>query len=113
MPLTLPLNRADSVFDADDRLPFRSTLIRTHKVGSWSTDAHSPHSARLRVARRRASSAPHRPPTPFLEDAPLMSGTVNDDRPRDVLPIPDITPVSSTTYDAKDPETKYPAIVPL
>ena len=42
-----------------------------------------------------------------------MSGTVNDTRQRDVLPIPDIAPVSTTTYDAKDPETKYPPIVPL
>jgi arylsulfatase A-like enzyme len=29
---------------------------------------------------------------------------------RDVLPIPDVTPVGVTTYDAKDPETKYPPI---
>src|SRR5215831_4735077 len=42
-----------------------------------------------------------------------MSDTVNDDPPQNVLPIPDITPVSTTTYDAKDPETKYPPIVPL
>jgi arylsulfatase len=32
---------------------------------------------------------------------------------RSVLPIPDITPVGLTTYDAKDPDTKYPPIVPL
>lgn len=38
--------------------------------------------------------------------------TPNDTRPRDILPIPDVTPVSTTTYDAKDPETKYPSIVP-
>jgi arylsulfatase len=42
-----------------------------------------------------------------------MASTVDDTRKRDVLPIPDITPVSTTTYDAKDPETKYPPIVPL
>src|SRR6266480_3913134 len=32
---------------------------------------------------------------------------------RDVLPVPDITPVGLTTYDAKDPETSYPPIEPL
>lgn len=32
---------------------------------------------------------------------------------RDVLPIPDITPAGLTTYDAKDPDTKYPPIEPL
>jgi len=39
--------------------------------------------------------------------------TVNDTRVRDVLPIPDVTPVGLTTYDAKDPDTKYPPITPL
>jgi arylsulfatase A-like enzyme len=37
----------------------------------------------------------------------------NDARSRDVLPIPDIVPPSLTTYDAKDPDTHYPPIVPL
>jgi len=32
---------------------------------------------------------------------------------RDVLPVPDITPPALTTYDAKDPETSFPPIVPL
>jgi arylsulfatase A-like enzyme len=32
---------------------------------------------------------------------------------RDVLPIPDVTPVGLTTYDAKDPETAFPPIEPL
>lgn len=32
---------------------------------------------------------------------------------RDILPIPDITPPGLTTFDAKDPDTKYPPIVPL
>ena len=32
---------------------------------------------------------------------------------RDILPIPDVAPVGLTTYDAKDPDTKYPPIVPL
>ena len=26
---------------------------------------------------------------------------------RDVLPIPDVTPVGLTTYDAKDPDTRF------
>jgi arylsulfatase A-like enzyme len=34
----------------------------------------------------------------------------NDDLRRDVLPIPDIRPVGVTTYDAKDPETRFPPI---
>src|SRR5437868_303029 len=37
----------------------------------------------------------------------------NDKLRRDVLPIPDITPPGLTTYDAKDPDTKYPPITPL
>ncbi len=32
---------------------------------------------------------------------------------RDVLPIPDAKHIGITTYDAKDPATKYPPIVPL
>src|SRR5580765_2035300 len=36
-----------------------------------------------------------------------------DDVPREVLPIPDRTPVCLTTYDAKDPDTKFPPIRPL
>jgi len=42
-----------------------------------------------------------------------MSKTQSETVVRDVLPIPDVTPVITTTYDAKDPETKYPPIVPL
>jgi arylsulfatase A-like enzyme len=37
----------------------------------------------------------------------------NDHVKRDHLPIPDITPVGLTTFDAKDPDTSYPPIVPL
>jgi arylsulfatase len=29
---------------------------------------------------------------------------------REILPIPDVVPVGLTTYDAKDPDTKYPSI---
>jgi hypothetical protein len=32
---------------------------------------------------------------------------------RDVLPIPDITAVGLTTYDAKDPDTAFPPIEEL
>src|SRR6476659_1073977 len=32
---------------------------------------------------------------------------------RDILPIPDVKHVGVTTYDAKDPNTTYPPIVPL
>jgi len=32
---------------------------------------------------------------------------------REVLPIPDRRPVGLTTYDAKDPDTRYPPITPL
>jgi arylsulfatase len=32
---------------------------------------------------------------------------------RAVLPVPDVTPVGLTTYDAKDPATSYPPIAPL
>jgi len=36
-----------------------------------------------------------------------------DGVPREVLPIPDRKPVGLTTYDAKDPDTKFPPIRPL
>ena len=37
----------------------------------------------------------------------------NDSIQRQVLPIPDRKPVTLTTYDAKDPDTAFPPIVPL
>jgi hypothetical protein len=37
----------------------------------------------------------------------------NDTLLRQILPIPDVTRVGLTTYDAKDPDTTYPPIVPL
>jgi arylsulfatase A-like enzyme len=37
----------------------------------------------------------------------------NDSIQREVLPIPDRKPVGLTTYDAKDPDTKFPPITPL
>jgi len=36
-----------------------------------------------------------------------------DDLPRHILPMPDKKHVGLTTYDAKDPETKFPPIEPL
>jgi arylsulfatase len=39
--------------------------------------------------------------------------TPNDILPRHILPIPDPKTVGLTTYDAKDPHTKYPPIVAL
>jgi arylsulfatase A-like enzyme len=36
-----------------------------------------------------------------------------DDIQREVLPNPDIPPAGLTTYDAKDPDTTYPPILPL
>jgi arylsulfatase len=39
--------------------------------------------------------------------------TPNDPIQRAILPIPDRRPVSLTTYDAKDPDTKFPPITPL
>ena len=35
------------------------------------------------------------------------------DRQRSVLPIPDAPHVGLTTYDAKDPDAKFPPIEPL
>jgi arylsulfatase len=37
----------------------------------------------------------------------------NDGPKRDVLPIPDVKPSHVTTFDAKDPDTSFPPIVPL
>jgi arylsulfatase A-like enzyme len=40
-------------------------------------------------------------------------GKPKDDQQRTILPIPDVQPISLTTFDAKNPETKFPPIVPL
>jgi len=42
-----------------------------------------------------------------------MSNSINDSLARDILPIPDSTAATTTTYDAKDPDTKFPPITPL
>src|SRR5215831_905849 len=39
-----------------------------------------------------------------------MMSSLNETIQRNVLPIPDVTPVGLTTLDAKDPDTKYPPI---
>ena len=39
--------------------------------------------------------------------------TSNDKIQREILPIPDIPHVGLTTYDARDPDTRYPPIKPL
>jgi arylsulfatase A-like enzyme len=38
---------------------------------------------------------------------------MNDSIQRAILPIPDRKPIGLTTYDAKDPETKFPPITPV
>src|SRR6201991_5025174 len=42
-----------------------------------------------------------------------FGGKLQDSVQRSVLPIPDIPPNSLTTFDAKDPDTKYPPIRPI
>src|SRR5689334_12812783 len=44
---------------------------------------------------------------------PHHNGLHYDGLQRSVLPIPDRKPVGLTTYDAKDPDTKFPPITPL
>jgi hypothetical protein len=39
--------------------------------------------------------------------------TENEQQSTSFLPIPDVPPVSLTTYDAKGPDTKYPPIAPI
>src|SRR4051812_1202033 len=46
---------------------------------------------------------------PFAKDSPMPPS----DLQRSVLPIPARRHVGLTTYDAKDPATAYPPIVPL
>jgi arylsulfatase A-like enzyme len=46
-------------------------------------------------------------------DASATAAPAQDAVRRDILPIPDVKHVGLTTYDAKDPNTTYPPIVPL
>src|SRR5262245_32527436 len=53
----------------------------------------------------RSKSTDADPPDSSQEKPPAMSSVQ-----RHVLPIPDVTPVGLTTFDAKDPATKFPPI---
>src|ERR1700730_10054850 len=46
-------------------------------------------------------------------EAAARAASEQDAGRRDILPIPDFKHVGLTTYDAKDPDTTYPPIVPL
>src|ERR1700731_1114848 len=46
-------------------------------------------------------------------EAAARAASEQDAVRRDILPIPDFKHVGLTTYDAKDPDTTYPPIVPL
>ncbi len=50
---------------------------------------------------------------PASEGSAPNSASHTDSVRRNVLPIPDVKHVGLTTYDAKDPDTKYPPITPL
>src|SRR5215467_6282777 len=41
------------------------------------------------------------------------ASSASDTGQRHVLPTPDVTPAGLTTFDAKDPDTKYPPIRPV
>src|SRR5437016_6313214 len=64
---------------------------------------------RVRTPRRRGGTAgaPH-----ALRNRRGKSMS-RSETPRTVLPIPGAQHVGLTTYDAKDPDTSYPPIVPL
>src|SRR5688572_20901498 len=70
---------------------------------------------RSRKARRRCREAPCAPPDQEIPRVDskhkelVMSGQ-RDSLSRSNLPIPDAKHVGLTTYDAKDPDTKYPPI---
>jgi hypothetical protein len=51
--------------------------------------------------------------TPRTETKGSSNGSDTDTTQRSVLPIPDVTPIGLTTFDAKDPDTKYPPIRPV
>ena len=52
--------------------------------------------------------------TPRKETKESSNGSKADSTiQRSVLPIPDVTPIGLTTFDAKDPDTKYPPIRPV
>src|SRR5215510_14406081 len=47
------------------------------------------------------------------DDSTTTRGRTGDTIQRHVLPIPDVTPIGLTTFDARDPDTKYPPIRPI
>ena len=51
--------------------------------------------------------------TPRPEKKQASNASHVDSIQRSVLPIPDVTPIGLTTFDAKDPDTKYPPIRPV
>src|SRR6476620_1662886 len=51
--------------------------------------------------------------TPGPDKKQSSNGSHADTIQRSVLPIPDVTPIGLTTFDAKDPDTKYPPIRPI
>src|SRR5689334_21388194 len=51
--------------------------------------------------------------TPGPEKKQTSDGSHADIVQRGVLPIPDVTPIGLTTFDAKDPDTQYPPIRPV
>ena len=52
------------------------------------------------MAKRQSAKTPKR----------SIEANGQDAIPRHMLPIPDVTPITLTTFDAKDPDTKYPPI---
>src|SRR5262245_42113175 len=50
---------------------------------------------------------------PTVAEITAIARDYNARLQREILPIPDITRPGLTTYDAKDPDTKFPPIVPL
>ena len=81
----------------------------TERVGSPPrgdvTGRRGRHSAARGEALPSPPDAPHRGGR-AVTDAPLGTG-------REILPMPDVPPAGLTTYDAKDPDTIYPPIMPL
>jgi arylsulfatase len=52
--------------------------------------------------------------TPRTKTKGSSNGSTGDNTvQRSVLPIPDVTPVGLTTFDARDPDTKFPPIRPV
>ena len=74
---------------------------------SSKTTKPAKKTAPKKKAATKKVAAPKAPPAPI---AKVMAETPLS---REHLPIPDPKHVGLTTYDAKDPNTKYPPIKPL